>query len=542
MPRFFRFPWRFPPSGLLLFAVCALYLLPGTIGHDPWKSEDATHFGVAYAMLHDGAWLQPELAGEPYNDFPPLYYWLAAALGAAFRWLLPLHDAVRLASAVFAALAAAGIAAAAKELYGEEAGSVAVLVLLGCLGLLVPVHDVQPLTGLLAACAWTYVGVAVMPRSALPGALIAGTAIGLGALASGALAVLLLAPLAILLPLVSGRWRGARIGGAMAAALLLAAVIAASWPLWLWHAAPERFDAWWTRQMNLYVVPDQPLGNAWDSLSVLAWFAWPALPLAGWALWRARKSLTTSGVDLPLLALALTVLIIGATQGPRSPATLAYLPPLALLGAVGAGSLRRGAANAFDWFAMMTFTFFAALVWLGWVALSFGVPARLARQAARLEPGFVMPFQPLAIACAVLLSLGWLWLIFASPKSPYRGTVHWAAGVCVFWGLLSALWLPWIEYGKSYRLLAASLAEALPRTSKCIAGRGLGEPQRASFHYFAGIKTRRDEARGGTDCPLLLVQETGRRPEASPGRGWKKIWEGRRAGDRNEMFRLYRRG
>ncbi len=541
MPRFFHFPWQFPPSGPLLFGLCALYLLPGLIGHDPWKSYDATHFGVVYSMLRDGAWLQPELAGEPYYDFPPLYYWLGAALGKALDWLLPLHDAVRLASAALAALMAAGMAAAAEELYGAETRGAAILVIIGCLGLLVPVHDAQPLIALLSASAWTYAGLAVIPRAPLRGAVIGGLGVGLGALAGGPLAVLLLAPLFVLLPLASRHWRAGASVGAMVASLLLATFVAASWPTWLWHTAPERFDAWWARQLYLYVIVDQPLATAANSMSTLSWFAWPALPLAAWVVWRERKSLGEPGVLLPLLAFAIAFVVLSATQEERSVPTLALLTPLALLATAGAGSLRRGAANALDWFAMMTFTFFAALVWVGWAALAFGVPERLARQAARLEPGFVMPFQPLALACAVLLSVGWLWLIFASPKSPYRGTVHWAAGICVFWGLLSALWLPWIDYGKSYRPLSASLAEALPRTTQCIIGRGLGEPQRASFHYFAGIKTRREGTRGSADCRLLLVQETGRRPEPNPGRGWKKLWEGRRAGDRNEMFRLYRR-
>jgi hypothetical protein len=51
-------------------------------------------------------------------------------------------------------------------------------------------------------------------------------------------------------------------------------------------------------------------------------------------------------------------------------------------------SLRRGAANAFDWFGVMTFIFFGIVVWLGWSALHFGWPPGLARQVARMAPDF----------------------------------------------------------------------------------------------------------------------------------------------------------
>jgi hypothetical protein len=37
----------------------------------------------------------------------------------------------------------------------------------------------------------------------------------------------------------------------------------------------------------------------------------------------------------------------------------------------------------------------------------------------------------------------------------------------------------------------------------------------------------------------LLVKDNARLPEASPGASWKKIWEGNRAGDHSEKFRLY---
>jgi hypothetical protein len=38
---------------------------------------------------------------------------------------------------------------------------------------------------------------------------------------------------------------------------------------------------------------------------------------------------------------------------------------------------------------------------------------------------------------------------------------------------------------------------------------------------------------------MLLVQDNARLREAGPGAPWKKIWEGNRAGDRSEKFRLY---
>jgi hypothetical protein len=102
------------------------------------------------------------------------------------------------------------------------------------------------------------------------------------------------------------------------------------------------------------------------------------------------------------------------------------------------------------------------------------------------------------------------------------------------------LWLPWIDYGKSYANVGAGLARALPQKVACIESRGLGETQRAAFHYHAGVVTLRAEAHGRTRCPYLLVQSVVSEPAADPGREWRRVWEGGRPRDR-ERYLLYRR-
>ena len=71
---------RLPPSGWMLAAMLAFYVLAGLFGRDPWKGEDAIHIGTAWHMLHYGDWLSPDLAGRAFHE-PPLYYWSAALTG-----------------------------------------------------------------------------------------------------------------------------------------------------------------------------------------------------------------------------------------------------------------------------------------------------------------------------------------------------------------------------------------------------------------------------------------------------------------------------
>jgi 4-amino-4-deoxy-L-arabinose transferase-like glycosyltransferase len=186
---------------------------------------------------------------------------------------------------------------------------------------------------------------------------------------------------------------------------------------------------------------------------------------------------------------------------------------------------------------MMTFTLVAGLVWLGATAMLAGVPAQVARNFSKLAPGFSADASMFGLAAAVAATLGWIAALALLPRSPWRAVTHWAIGLAVSWLLLIALWLPWIDYGKTYRPVAAALRAAIPDGARCIARSGLGLSQRASLDYFAGIRTA-SLRNGGRNCPLLLAQGSPRE-EAQPG--WTKVWEGNRPGDKNERLRLYRR-
>ncbi len=527
------------PAPALLAVLFALFLGSGLIGHDPWKAEDASHFGVVWSMLAHGDWLVPHLAGE-YWPKAPLPYWLAAALALLGNSLgLAAHAAARFGTLLCTALTLLMLGLASRELYGRERALAAPLAFAGCIGLLAHAHETQPALAILAAQSAALWGLALLPRRPWLGGGIYGLAVAAIAL-SGGLASLPLTLLPLLASLAHSR-RATALRG-LAACLPLAA-LAGLWPLALALQAPAALDAWWTSELALL----DPRGS-WHTLlafaALLPWFAWPALPLALWTLWLRRRELAALPQALPLLAFLSAWVTVAIIYEPRSVNALPLLPPLALLAAGGSAELRRGAANGFDWFAMITFTLVGGLIWLGWIAMVFGIPAGIAHNFAKLEPGFVARFSWPAVSVAAAASLGWLWLIYQQPRSAYRGQVHWLAGLSMIWLLTVALWFPWIDYGKTYRPLAATLAKALHDNgaSGCIAGAGLADAQRASLDYFADLRTIRLESSAGQRCRWLLTQSTSRSDEFAPGRShWRKVWEGNRPGDRIEKIRLYRR-
>lgn len=530
-----------PPRGWPLALLLAFFIVAGLIGHDPWKGDDAIAIGVASEMLRHGNWLLPHLAGEAFPT-PPLYHWSAALSGFIFAPLLPLHDAIRLVSGFWVGLILFLLYRAARQWHHLEAaphefaiGSV--LALAGCLGLLVHAHEAQPMLVALAAHAAVYWALAVCERRPRQASLIFGLACSAGFLGGG------LAPLLAILPLALGRIFLAkekkRAALALAGGLALGIVLALPWPLLLAQRHPPAFDFWLAHEISQFGRPANPLGTAWNYLTMLTWFAWPALPLALWTLRARRRQLALPRYSLPLLALVSVWLALTITFEARSSSALFLLPPLALIAAPGVAALRRGAANAFDWFAIMAFSLFCLLAWLGWSAMITGWPERLALRAVKLAPGFVGELQPLALTIAVIATLFWGWMLTTGQRqrSPWRGLVHWLAGLTTFWLLITSLWMPWIEYGKSYRSVGEAVRAALPAKASCLSGLNLSDSHRALISYYTGLPVYSAAKSGAANCRWRLVMhEASAKPQLA---GWEKRLEAQRPSERNERFSLY---
>jgi 4-amino-4-deoxy-L-arabinose transferase-like glycosyltransferase len=528
---------RLPPAGWVLAGMLALYVLAGIFGRDPWKGEDAIHIGTAWHMLTYGDWLSPDLAGRAFHE-PPLYYWSAVITGKLFGWLLPMHEALRLASSVWVMLTLMGLYYAAREIYGQDSAAASPLLLAGCAGLIVHAHDAQPMLIGLAAYSGALGALAAIGRRPRLTGVFYGLAVAgcfLGAGIAPTLPLLAIAPLAWWLS--PDRPKALQ---TLAIGLGIAALLALPWPLLLLALEPSRFHGWLNTELTPLKTPFS-FSGAGRFLALLPWFAFPALPLAGWSLWTRRKALAEMPQLLPLAFLLLTFLMLALAYRPREIPALLMLPPLALLATPGALTLRRGAANAFDWFGMMTFTFFVGIVWLGWSAMALGWPTKLASRVVILRPGFVGQVDLIALAIGIFATCWWVWLIVTAPRSPYRSLTHWTMGFTTLWLLATTLILPWFDYGKSYRPVAQEIAKILPSAPGCVAERGLTDTHRASLAYFVGIEPLLAESTAGKQCNWILVTGDTRPELAAPSGRWTLVWEGSRPGDRKEKFRLYKR-
>lgn len=533
----FRHGLRLPPAGWTLAALLAFYVLAGLFGRDPWRGEDVIHIGAAWQMLTQGDWLAPTLAGRPLHE-PPLYYWSAALLGQLLGAWLPLHDAIRLASGLWVALALTALYYAGREIHGQNSAAATPLLLAGCAGLVVNAHEAQPLLVALAAYCGVLLAVAAAARRPLPALL--GFALSLTAclLGSGLAATL---PV-LLFPLLLAAFRRDNrhllllaLGGS-----LLFLILASLWPLTLFWLAPERLQDWWQAETGQISLAGNSAAIAIAYFSRLPSVAFPTLFVALWSLWlsfrqRQFPSAPQWAALWPALVLfVLTLAMLVLAYPPRELPMLLLLPPLALIATPGALALRRGASAALDWFSALGFSFFIAVLWLGWLALTWGWPEKLAQRAATLRPDFIAQFNGFTLLAALAGTFGWLWLLATLPRSPYRSLVRWSMGVTVFWLLACLLLMPWFDHSRSYRPLAEAIAQRVASSPSCIAERDLGPAELASLAYFSGIEAQ--PYRDGTSCRWLLVKAP---IQPRQGPGWVLKWEGNPPDRRRDKLLLY---
>lgn len=528
----------------LATVICVAWVLIGLVGHDPWKSDEAYTFGAAYRMLQAGDWIVPRIGDTPFLQTPPLVHYGAALTATVFSPFFALHDAARLSVGIWLGLLLLFTALTARELWGGNSSWIAPLMLIGCAGLLVRGHQLISAVALLTALAIGIYGLALAPRRSLVGGAWLGVGLGMAFLASGVSEPLMLIVITIGMVIVSPRYRSGRFARSAGVALAVAVPLLAIWPLALHVTNPEIFSQWSAQSVQqlgeLLVLAEHE--QQLYFLDVLPWFAWPAWIFALWSLWvEGKEGLSKREVQLPLVAfVAIFGYLTLAGEG-RDVMALPMLLPLALLGSIAIDRLPRGALNAYYWFGIMVTTVFSMVAWVYFSAAQFDWPTRLAEHIFSLQPDYQPVTRIWSMLSAVIVTGLWFVLVFNIKRSPERPFILWAAGITTGWALAVLLLFHWIDARKTYRSMVAEMSAQMPQQYQCIISQGVGDAQRAMLYYFGNIVTSQIYTRSGArNCDLLITQDRWEDGNTI-GEPWQLIWEGGRAGDRHERYRLFRR-
>jgi 4-amino-4-deoxy-L-arabinose transferase-like glycosyltransferase len=528
-----------PVKTALFIIICLAWTLPGLVGHDPWKPEEAIAFGAIHNLLTDGGWLVPGIAGVPYLEQPPLFIWAGALFASLLSPLFSQHDAARLASGLFMSVAMLFTALAAIRLIDVRAGRISVLILIGSLGLLLRAHEITPQLAPFAGMSIVLYGLVRLRDAPWKGGIWLGAGMGLFALGGGAAPALLPVVVPLALGAMKRDWLKKETLKALALALAIAVPCALIWPVLLLLHTDLPVSSWLSAATGFRVLEGGRSFEPYYFARILPWYALPALPAALWAWWRARKQLRERYEQaMPLATFLILLAGYSFMREARDDMALPLLLPLALAAAQSIDRLPRGLASFVDWFGTVTFFLLAALLWTGWSAAHTGVPEDAAQWVLRQAPDLVHRINWPLFLLASALTLLWLLAAFRTRRSNRRAIVNWTSGITLVWMLGNLLWLPAIDHVRSYRETAKTLKAALPAHPACIAQSGLGDAQRAAFDYHAGLRFLDTRQSAQIPCDVLLVQSA-RGSEPQAGNGWVLLWQGARPGDKKELFSLY---
>ena len=510
---------RLPHLALWLFALA--YVLPGFIGRSPWRAADITAYGYM-AELAQGRtqWLAPTLLGLPPDVDGLLPYWLGAwAMRLAPSWVAP-DFAARLPFIALLALtliavwqgiyylARSPLAQPVAFAFGGEArpndyaralADGGLLAFIACLGLAQLSHETTPALTQLCFVALSFYAFAALPFRRWTPALSALAGLTGLTLSGGPTMALLLALGGLMAHVLDrtqaaeeprrhrrGLWR-------LLALTVLITALASFLDLWRWRIALPALN-WHT----------------WEGLlSLLLWFTWPLWPLVLWTLWRWRRQLfgtrPSRHLSLPLWYASIT---LGATlitpAGDR--ALLLALPALATLAAFALPTLGRSVSALIDWFTLIFFTTCALVIWVVWIAMLTGFPPQPAANVARLLPGFEPRFVILPFVFAALATCAWAWLvrwrIGRHRAALWKSMVLPAGGAALSWLLLTTLWMPALDYARSYAPQVRRI-EALTQPADCLAHFGLSRAQLAGLvqHSAMHLEPMSDRTR----CSWLVI-------------------------------------
>ena len=546
----------------MLLAICIIYASFGLFGRDPWKNEDAAGFGVMWTMANGSVkdWLLPNLVGKALTADGPFVYWFGAGFIRLLSPWVDASNASRVVTGLLFCIACAFVWYTAYLLgrrdeaqpfkyafggepeprdYGRTLADGALLILLACFGLAERGHETTPQLAQFAGTAMLLYGLVRSCDKPVQGALVWGAAIGFVGLSSSPVLVLALLLCTLAMTVIVREVRPYHL---LAIGVPVAVIMISAWVWTVLHVYPDDGE-WWLRQWwrnSFDSFSGSPILALSYAVKNLPLFTWPAWPLAIWTFvsWSGLRRSPHVAVPVSVIGPLLVLVILQSHQSNRL--FMLLLPPLSVLATFALPTLKRGAINAIDWFAMLSFTLLATFVWLVWSAGLFGFPAPLAHNLARLAPGFHPEFKILSFVCAVAVTVCWFslarWRLARHPKVLWRSVVLSSAGTTLMWVLLMTLWLPVVNYSRTYRDVAEQIADHLPPDYTCISPVRLGDAQIATFAYFGGMHFAFDE-----DCDVILRQDTQDfgEPSSISAFEWKLVWEGRRAADRDERFRLY---
>jgi hypothetical protein len=126
------------------------------------------------------------------------------------------------------------------------------------------------------------------------------------------------------------------------------------------------------------------------------------------------------------------------------------------------------------------------VIWVIYLSMHLGVPAKPAANVRRLLPGFEPSFSGIALAAAMVATIGWIavivWRTGRHRSALWKSLVIPASGAVTCWILLTTLWMPMLDYARSYAPMIARVQLHVGKAS-CVYGVSLSQAQATALQF-----------------------------------------------------------
>jgi hypothetical protein len=221
---------------------------------------------------------------------------------------------------------------------------------------------------------------------------------------------------------------------------------------------------------------------------------------------------------------------------------LLALPALAALAAFALPTLGRSLSALIDWFTLIFFSGCAFIIWIVWISMQTGFPAQPAANVARLAPGFESSFSGVLFFIAFFASLIWVWLVtwrIGKHRSAiWKSMVLPAGGAALCWLLLMTLWLPLLDFARSYAPLVKQASQTMQTTPVCVEAHQLSRSQIAAFQFHGNLKLM---PLNTAICPWLITSTELSQIKDAHAKNWMFIKTLSHPSDMSEELFLYSR-
>lgn len=198
-----------------------------------------------------------------------------------------------------------------------------------------------------------------------------------------------------------------------------------------------------------------------------------------------------------------------------------------------------------DWFTLLFFTVSALAIWVIWIAMQTGVPAKPAANVAKLAPGFVPQFSALALVVALAATAGWcvlVWWRASRDRAPiWKSLVLPAGGAALGWVLLMTLWLPLLDYARSYGPQVRAVQAVLGADPGCVQTVGLSRAQVAALQYHGNLTLERAGLQDECNWLVADMESWPASERMVNAARWERMAVVPRPTDKNDHLLVFRR-